>query len=145
MSSTVEGENYDVGGEGVSYHDTTPTNTLGVYRTGANEGVDVEQMCGSTCKDIADVVAGEWTEYTVKVTTAGMYKVTLGVSATVTNHFHIEVDGTNVTGSLAIAPTAGFQSVVETVVFPLTTGQKVLRFVFEDDGLKLNWVKFLLQ
>jgi hypothetical protein len=130
----------------VAYHDTTPTNTLAQYRTGANEAVDVEKACGTGCYDIADVIAGEWTEYTVNVTVAATYKVQLGVYAPSTKHMHIEVDGVNVTGSMAVAATgAGFLAVDQAVVFPLTTGTKVLRFVFEEDGLKLNWVKFFPQ
>src|SRR5688572_7097968 len=61
--ATIQAENYDTGGEGVAYHDTTAGNTGGQYRT---EDVDLE-----TCTDAGGgfntgwLIDGEWTEYTV--------------------------------------------------------------------------------
>jgi hypothetical protein len=46
IPGTIEAENYDLGGEGVAYHDTDATNNGGVYRT--TEGVDLD-----TCADIS--------------------------------------------------------------------------------------------
>src|SRR5690349_19409651 len=43
LPGRIEVENYDNGGEGVAYHDTTATNDGGAYRA---EGVDV-CTCGS--------------------------------------------------------------------------------------------------
>jgi hypothetical protein len=138
----IEGENYDVGGEGISYHDTTATNTLGAFRTGANEGVDVEIT--QTWKDVSAIVAGEWTKYTVNAT-AGTYTVQLGVAAAAAKHIHIEVDGVNVTGTnLVVNSTGGattFLSQTTTVTFPLTAGTHVLTFFYDEGGFSLNWIK----
>ncbi len=67
---TIKLPEYDEGGEGVAYSDTTPTNdTNSGFRT--DEGVD-------TTPDLItnDVVAGEWLEFTTDVE-AGNYNVTL--------------------------------------------------------------------
>jgi GH18 family chitinase len=145
----VEGEKYDVGGEGISYHDTTSTNTLGQFRTGANEGVDVEQVCGTGCYDISAIVGGEWTKYTVNAAVAGTYKVQLGLAASATSHMHIvDASGNNLTGSLTVNSTGSlttFQAQSPTATFTLPAGTQVLQFVFDDGTMALNWVKFQRQ
>jgi len=46
-TTRIQAENLDQGGEGVAYHDSTPTNDGGnCYRT--NEGVDIEAIPYST-------------------------------------------------------------------------------------------------
>src|SRR5262249_40804013 len=142
IPGTVEGENYDVGGEGVSYHDTTPGNTLGQYRTGANEDVDVEKACGSNCYDISSIDPGEWVEFTVNVKTTPSYMVTLGVAAAAAKKMHIEMDGTDVSGALTVAATGSlttFQSQPQATPIALTAGQKVMRVVFDEGAIGLNW------
>jgi len=142
--ATIEAENYDIGGEGISYHDTTPCNTLGRLRTGPNEGVDIEQTCGTTCADIAAIDAMEWTEYTVNVTKAGMYSVTLGDAALNPSQLHLEIDGNNVSGALLVPSTGGptrFVNNVTGVAIALPQGQHVLRVVFDTGGMALNWIK----
>jgi hypothetical protein len=146
MLYAVEGENYDVGGEGVAFHDTTPTNTLGSYRTGPGENVDVEFACGtmSNCADVADIAPGEWTKYTVSVAASGTYKVQLGAASTTAKNMHIEVDGVNVTG-LLVVNTGGatvFKAIDQTVTFTMSAGTHVVTFYFDDGSMALNWVKF---
>jgi hypothetical protein len=144
-STWVEAEFYDLGGEGVSYHDTTPCNVLGAFRTELNEGVDIEQACGDNCYDVAAIENGEWTEYTVEVSIAGDYAITLGESSPTTTRMHIEVDGADATGPLTSMPTTGFVGNDTGVAVHFTEGQHELRFVFDDGGLRLNWVQFTLE
>lgn len=67
----IEGEDYDLGGEGVAFHETNvqwdPTN---IYRT---DDVDIESLSNSNYS-IGYVRDGEWLEYTVNVSTSGIYK-----------------------------------------------------------------------
>jgi hypothetical protein len=72
IPGTIEAENYDLGGEGIAYHDADTINTLGAYRT---DGVDIK-----TCTDttgcgfaVGTIAGGEWMNYMVNVTTAGSY------------------------------------------------------------------------
>ena len=71
----VEAEDYDTGGEGVAYHDTTAGNSGGAYRT---DDVDVDP---STVRHVGYVATGEWIEYTVNVTTAGTYPTSFRVGS----------------------------------------------------------------
>lgn len=75
----IQAEDYDTGGEGFGYSDTTPTNLGGAYRT---DGVDIERITGSgTGYALCYVRDGEWTRYTLNVTTPGIYRVDLTVSS----------------------------------------------------------------
>ena len=60
----VEAEDYDAGGEGVGYHDTTKANLGGAYRT---DGVDIEYFASERGFNVGWVRGGEWLQYTVKL------------------------------------------------------------------------------
>jgi hypothetical protein len=102
IPGSIEAENYDTGGEGVSYHDTTSGNTTGAYR---NDDVDIETHTNGY--HISYIAQGEWLDYTVTVT-AGNYYIDLSTaSATSASHgVRIEMDGVEVTEIIA-TPTNG--------------------------------------
>ncbi len=60
----VQAKDFDVGGEGVAYHDTEPANLGGAYRP--TEGVDIETTGLFT--DVGWIRSGEWLTYTVNAT-----------------------------------------------------------------------------
>ena len=66
---TIQAEDFDNGGEGIAYHETTVQNIPGQYR---ETGVDVE-ACGDVGGgyDIGYIDGGEWLEYTVNVPQTG--------------------------------------------------------------------------
>jgi hypothetical protein len=139
----VEAEDYDLGGNGIAYWDTTLGNAGGKYRT---DDVDVEAACGgSSCYDVFQIAPGEWTKYTVNAT-AGTYKVQLGVSSSGTSHMHIsDANSANLTGPLTLASTGSlstFQVQSPTATFALSAGPQILQFVFDDGSMDLNWVQF---
>src|SRR3569833_2625121 len=112
IPGTVQVENYDTGGEGLAYHDADATNSGGAFRT--TEGVDIE-----TCADTGGgydegwTNGGEWAKYTVNVATAGTYTVTFRVAdGNATNGtFHIaDSSGTNLSGTVTVTPTGGWQT-----------------------------------
>ena len=109
LPATVQAENFDTGGEGVAYHDTEAKNLGGKYRTG--EGVDLETTTDTGGGfAIGTGRAGEWVEYTVKVPATGTYDIGLRVSSGgAGGKAHVEYNGRNVTGSLTVAPTGGWQ------------------------------------
>jgi hypothetical protein len=137
----IEAENYDLGGNGIAYWDTTPGNAGGVYR---NDDVDIEQNCGNNCYDVFDVVPGEWLKHTVSAT-AGTYAIQLGVSSNGVSHMHINDEtGANVTGTLTVASTGGltvFQAQLTTATVTLTAGTHTLQTVFDDGSMDLNWIQ----
>src|SRR5438093_13559097 len=66
INQKIEAEYFDLGGEGVGYHDTTTANLGGVLRAG--EGVDLAATLdtgGGFC--VNNTAPGEWLDYTVNV------------------------------------------------------------------------------
>jgi hypothetical protein len=137
----IEAENYDLGGNGIAYWDTTPGNAGGVYR---NDDVDIEQNCGNNCYDVFDIVPGEWLKHTVSAT-AGTYAIQLGISSNGVSHMHINDEtGANVTGTLTVASTGGlsvFLAQATTATITLTAGTHTLQTVFDDGSMDLNWIQ----
>ena len=78
IPGTIEAENYDVGGEGLTYHDSDPMNIAGDYRPG--EGVDIYSRNGNGYH-IGNALPGEWYEYTVNVEKQGAYRVDFYLAA----------------------------------------------------------------
>jgi hypothetical protein len=76
VPGTFEAEDYDNGGTGVAYFDSDPANNSGAYRT--TEGVDLENSSGSI--HISWTNSGEWTNYTINVTSAGTYDIQIPVA-----------------------------------------------------------------
>jgi len=145
IAGTIQAENYDVGGEGISYHDLDATNTLGAYRTGSNEGVDVE-IASDGGYDVGWIQTGEWMEYTVNVTTASTYSLSASVASnnTGTFTFHVEMDGINISGPITFGGTGGWQTYQNASVTTsaLTTGTKIMRIVIDAGGFNLSSVTF---
>jgi uncharacterized delta-60 repeat protein len=148
LPGTVQGENYDVGGEGVAYHDTTAANQGGAYRT--SEGIDVEALPGGAGYAVDWAHGGEWMKYTVNVTTAGTYTFDARVANYGTGGaFHVEVDGVNVTGTLAVPNTGSFTTFADVLKggISLSAGQHVIRFVWDGESQygfsgNLDWFRF---
>ena len=78
LPGTIEAEDYDVGGEGLTYHDTESANLGGAYRT--SEGVDLEARDDGGVQ-LAYVEDGEWVEYTVEVPATARYSLTAYVAS----------------------------------------------------------------
>jgi len=131
----IEFENFDDGGEGVAYHDLTSGNSGGQYR---QTDVDIEATSDvGGGYSLGWNQAGEWLKYTVSVAAAGSYKMEARVATTGTGGiFHIEVDGTDVTGALIVPGTGGWQTWQSIALdgIALTAGSHVLRVVFDSNG-----------
>lgn len=120
---------YDEGGEGLAYHDRDPANLMTAPLRPA-EGVDANQS------GLGWVLAGEWVSYTVDVTTAGSYLVTMPMSHPGTGGaLHLSLDGNPFSGPIALPSTSGwgdFQNVSVRLSFP--AGVHVLRLEFDANG-----------
>jgi len=149
ITTTIQAEDYDLGGQGVAFNDTTPTtNTGGAYRTGAGDGVDLKLINGTANQyRLGDTFAGEWVEYTIDVAQAGNYKVDFRVSQSDPNaRFHAELDGTTFT-AITVPDTNNFSvftTVSRTVALP--AGRHVLRLAFDQAAANttvagIDWIR----
>ncbi len=135
IPGTIEFENFDLGGEGVAYHDSEPTNYNPTYQFRNETGVETLTDQGIT--DVWFVYPKEYLEYTVNVAQSGNYNFTetayLDSPQTMEGgRFHIEVDGVNKSGSVHIPGAAayGWNTFTQTGI-NLPAGQHVLRFYME--------------
>ncbi|MFY9153391.1 MAG: cellulase family glycosylhydrolase [Prolixibacteraceae bacterium] len=74
----IQAENFDIGGEGYTYHDSDSKNITGELRP--DEGIDIYNL-GNDKYLVADNFPGEWLEYTVNVAEKGEYSVTAYIAA----------------------------------------------------------------
>src|SRR5687767_4879882 len=76
---TIQAEDFDNGGEGVAWHDTTAVNLGGKYR---NTSVDISTVTKPSGGGfyVSNVKAGEWLEYSLNVVQEGGYNLLMSVS-----------------------------------------------------------------
>jgi hypothetical protein len=143
IPGTIEVEDFDNGCPGDAWNDVDEQNAGGKYRN--NVGIDIE-TCATGGYNIGWSKSGEWMAYTVNVKKTGSYKVYVYV-ATVSEQgkLHLEFDGDDKTGPIAIPNTGGYQNwkpVSKTVL--LTEGKHLLKLILDEanSGLNLDKMKF---
>lgn len=136
IPGTFQAEDFDTGGEGVSYHDTEALNKTAAFRPG--DGVDIE-ACSEGGYNISWMQAGEWLAYTLNVTKTADYDLISRVASDGGGSFHIEIDNTDVTGTMNV-PKGGWQSWENVTAEKITIqeGLHILKLV-TNGGMNLNY------
>jgi formylglycine-generating enzyme len=144
IPGTIEAEYYDAGGELDTYHDVEAENLAvsdgSTFRTA--EGVEVEP-----CQDspgggfnLAYTRPGEWLRYSVTVSQAGYYDIGARVaSLAFPSRFHLELDGTDITGSIRFGDSGGWQTWItlrDTAILP--AGDHFLYLKFDDTASQVG-------
>ncbi len=139
----IEAEYYDLGGEGVAYHDNDGINWGVPFRS--DEGVDIEgsgDVGGGY--NIGWIEDGEWLEYTINVPADGLYTVIPRISSVPGGGaLHIEFDGMDLTGEVSVPVTGGWQF-WEGVIIPnieLNAGEQVMHVALHNGHFNLNWIE----
>jgi len=142
----IEAEEYDLGGEGLGYHEANTNGNQGgaPFR---NDEVDIEETGDDDgVYNVGYILEGEWLQYSVEVLASGVYDLNLRMAAEGSGKtLHIEIDGVNVTGPIEVPSTGGWQ-VWETITVSdvdLTAGEHVMRIVFGSSYMNLNYVEFV--
>jgi GH35 family endo-1,4-beta-xylanase len=151
IPGTLQAENYDVGGEGYSYHDTSTANEGDAnFRT--NDGVDVVK--GNNGKAIGYTEADEWMEYTVNVKETGKYTCEAVVSSGVTGSKFIiqRVLGSSKTllATINVPQTANndwgtYKSVTQDISTTLSAGEHVLRITIKGKQCNIDKLIFTVK
>src|SRR5207237_7052301 len=134
IPGVIQTENFDNGGEGVAYHDSSSGNNGGAYRS---TDVDIEATTDTGGGyNVGWMTAGEWLGYTVNIAQTGTYMLTTRVAANgAGGTFHVEFGGVNKTGALTIPNTGGWQAWTDTsTLVSLTGGVQTLRIVADATG-----------
>jgi hypothetical protein len=144
----IEAEHFDVGGEGVAYHDATPANQGGDYRI--LEGVDIQEtQDADSSYNIGWMQNGEWLEYTVNVA-GGYHDIHARVASALVSPggLRVSLNGT-VLGTFDVTGTGDGQEWTTLTLpqVPVVGGSnRVLRLEVVSgvagDQFNLNWVSF---
>ncbi|MDR9855437.1 carbohydrate-binding protein [Paenibacillus sp. VCA1] len=104
VPGVIEAEHYKPGGEGVGYHDLTPANIGGKYRT---DSVDI-RSAASGDQIVGWNQTGEWLKYNINVANEGLYDLDLWAATTFTDaQVRLWLDDTtDLTGILGV-PASG--------------------------------------
>ena len=141
----IYASNYDLGGEGVGYHNTGRANP-GIYRT---DGIDIKASSDTSAPGSGYVLGwrtiSEWTNYTVSAE-AGQYIVTARFeSAFTTGHFHLMVDGATVIPSITVPQTGAWNTpsswqTLNLGTVTLTAGTHVVKVSVDSPWFDLNYL-----
>src|SRR5438552_937738 len=148
IPGTFEAENFDLGGEGVAYHDNVKGNAGGQYRTSEDVDIIVSSDSLGGGYVVNNFETGEWLAYTVNVATSAQYDIELRASNgnwSPPPRFHIEIDGVNVTGSVTVPNTGSWNTFqwVGKLGVPLTAGRHVLKIVADQQYFNLDAIQIL--
>jgi endonuclease/exonuclease/phosphatase family metal-dependent hydrolase len=133
LPGTISAADFDHGGQGVAYYDDSAGNSGSTYRQ-----TDVDLQGASIGGyNVGWTAAGEWLKYTVNVSSAGTYNVSLRVAALSSNSMQVTVGGAS--GTFAVPNTGDWQSwTTVTVPIALAAGQQVMTVRFTTGGVNLH-------
>jgi len=143
LPGRVQAQNYDFGGEGVSYHDTTAGSEYELdYRDSDVDIRETQDISGE--HNVGYFEDGEWLEYTAEVP-AGTYDIDIRVATTRDDRqLRVSLDGERV-GTVDIPNTGGW-TVWETTTLPDVTvdsgGEHVIQVKAVGSGIDFNWFEF---
>lgn len=142
IPGTIESVHYDIGGEGLAYHDNDVQNQGNGSRP--DEGVDTERNDGSEV--VGWILTGEWLEYTVQVEASGTYDVEIRTaSINSSGLFTLSFNERNVSGNISV-PSTGAWNVFNSIVFrdlQLFETDTLLRVDFVAGGFNLGKLVFV--
>jgi hypothetical protein len=136
----VEAEDYDIGGEKISFHDSDSLNNGGVYRT---DPVDILKKTDNAHGYFIDwTTDSEWLTYTIEVKNGAKMDIKLLVSAkTGAGEIHWELNGKPLTNHQVIALT-GDEQQFKTVSFKdiyFPAGNQKLMLVIDKGGIGIDY------
>lgn len=145
IPGTFQAEDFDLGAEGISYHDTEAANIEGAYRP---TGVDLKPASDSGGGyAVGYVQAGEWLKYSVNVTQSGKYRIDARVASAMTGKmFRMEIDGAPLY-DFTVPYTGAWDTAWTTVSasnINLTAGLHSIRVLALTDLFDLNYFTFSL-
>jgi hypothetical protein len=135
----IEAEDYDTGGEGIAYHDSSKGNKGEQYR---NDDVDIWYSKVEGHYTGANAT-GEWLAYSVEIDTSGQYNLDLRIATPRNGRLlRVEMDGVDISGTISI-PNTGAWNRWQTITTPiqLKAGWHILKVVFVKGGLNLNMME----
>lgn len=138
IPGTIYAAKYDLGGEGVAFHDVDAVNHGQEYRF---DGVDIATAINITF--VGWVATGEWLLYSVDVKKAGLYQVTFHYAAPQASALELEFDGVNRRGNIELPATGDWYAfrMLETKM-RLNAGRQKMRLKINQAGFNIAAIHF---
>ncbi|MGB0370094.1 MAG: carbohydrate-binding protein [Opitutales bacterium] len=145
LPGRIEAEDFDDGGQGVAYYDTTSSNLGGEFRDTA---VDI-QVASEGGYNVGWIKTGEYLDYTINVAQSGTYDFTFRVASGHNSNksFHLELNNTNISGPISFnTGGAGWQSWQDFTAegIMLSAGQQELRLYMDSASFNINYFEATL-
>lgn len=145
IPGVIEAERYDLGGEGVAFHEVPAD---GINSGGSNfrtDGVDIQEI-SSGQYNIGYISPGEWLEYTVDVTSTDVYDI----QAVVANgfepvaYFHLEIDGNRIGNDGVLTYTGPWSTWISLSLgqVSLTQGEHIIRLHADQETFTIDKIMF---
>ena len=135
----IQAEDYDTGGEGLSFHDEDIVNQGASYR---DDDVDIVALPDGYA--VGYTSRGEWLEYTVDVKQEGEYALKANVASGLSGAgFFLTLDGKVITDTIQIPEGENWDvySVIESKTTKLAEGTHVLRLQFTGSYGNVDWIQ----
>ena len=147
LPGTLQAEDFDEGGPGVAYVDMSNGNSGGEYRSTDVDLAGASDTGGGFC--VGWTEAGESLRYSVTVAASALYDIEIRVASSGrAGTFHIESNGVDITGPLAVPDTGDWQAwtTLRRTAVALQAGGQVLRVVMDSSGPNgtvgnINWIR----
>ncbi len=138
LPGTIEFENYDLGGQEISYYDTTAGNAWLNYRS---DDVDIIFYNGLYA---VFAVQGEWLEYTCNLE-PGTYTLVVNCGTPAASELTIH-DGQQILAEIPLAPTENFYTWNDNEVSDISIGggdNRVLKMTMSSGNAMINSITFV--
>ena len=143
----VQLEDYDMGGQSVSFYDKDFVNEGGAYREDGVDIVQVDSADASKGYAIGYTQAGEWLEYSVNVVTTSKFVFRASVANGLEGGgIRLFIDGKAVTDTVAVPQTEDWNTytLMDGETSEIEKGDHVLRVQFTGSYVNLDWIQFAL-
>lgn len=147
LPKKIEAEDFDNGGQGIAYNDTTPNeNEATTYAEGSNyrdSGVDIK-LSSNNRNVVGYTTSGEWLEYTLSNPVSQTYDLKVfGGSTSAGKRISFSWNGTSVV-TVTLPQILNWSSHQEVTVndISIPSGDGVLRVTWDDSSSDLDWFEF---
>ena len=147
LPGRIQAEDYDVGGQLVSWFDTTPGNSGGRYRTDSVDLFSNTETQGGTTLRLS---AREWTEYSVNVTATGNQVLRFRVASSVAGGSIRVFSAPTPSAAPTLVATLAVPNTGSTTTFrviesnlTLAAGQQILRICSTSTDAQINWFELV--
>jgi hypothetical protein len=137
----IEAENFDIGEDGMTYHDSDTKNVTRAFRP--DEPIDIYDF-GNGKYYVIDNYPGEWLEYSVNVAQKGLYDISASIAAVIGGGtFSIKIGAVESEVIKAPATSSWINTKMANFSMNLEAGSQIMRLTFIEKPLfYIDFIEF---